>query len=123
MDWKALRDEFPVTRHWAFFDHAAVAPLPAAAARTLAECGEDFAENGVLAVPAWGARIERTRQLAGQMLDADPQDIAFVASTTAGIGLVAEGFPWRARRQRRLARGRIPVRPKLPLVELGQPGC
>ena len=27
MDWNALRAEFPVTRRWAFFDHAAVAPL------------------------------------------------------------------------------------------------
>jgi hypothetical protein len=27
MNWQSLRDEFPVTRRWAFFDHAAVAPL------------------------------------------------------------------------------------------------
>src|SRR5436309_49165 len=95
MDWKALRDEFPVTRHWAFFDHAAVAPLPAAAVRTLTECANDVAANGVLAVPRWAARVEQSRQLAGRLLNADPLDIAFVPSTTAGIGLVAEGFPWR----------------------------
>ena len=29
MDWDALRrSEFPVTGRWAYFDHAAVAPLP-----------------------------------------------------------------------------------------------
>src|SRR5438270_3184022 len=26
INWAALREEFPVTRNWAFFDHAAVAP-------------------------------------------------------------------------------------------------
>jgi selenocysteine lyase/cysteine desulfurase len=95
MDWMALRNEFPVTRHWAFFDHAAVAPLTAAAARTLAECGTDYAENGAVASSRWTARIEQTRQLAGRLLNADPLDVAFVPSTTFGIGLVAEGFPWR----------------------------
>src|SRR4051812_31087467 len=95
MDWTALRNEFPVTRHWAFFDHAAVAPLTVAAARTLAECGADYADNGVVASSRWTARIEQTRQLAGRLLNADPLDVAFVPSTTFGIGLVAEGFPWR----------------------------
>ena len=45
--------------------------------------------------PRWVARIEQARQLAGRHLNADTLDIAFVPSTTAGIGLVAEGFPWR----------------------------
>jgi selenocysteine lyase/cysteine desulfurase len=30
------------------------------------------------------------------MMGASPEEIAFVPNTTAGIGLVAEGFPWRA---------------------------
>ena len=28
------------------------------------------------------------------MINADPDEIAFIGNTTAGIGLVAEGFPW-----------------------------
>ena len=33
IDWDSLREsEFPVTRRWAYFDHAATAPLPGAAA-------------------------------------------------------------------------------------------
>jgi selenocysteine lyase/cysteine desulfurase len=46
-------------------------------------------------VPQWLARVEQARRLAGQLLNADPLDVAFVPNTTAGIGLVAEGFPWR----------------------------
>src|SRR5438128_6660964 len=46
MDWQAIRDEFPVTRRWAFFDHAAVAPISGRAQRALAEWAADMAENG-----------------------------------------------------------------------------
>src|SRR5687767_6555909 len=95
MDWAALRDQMPVTRQWAFFDHAAVAPLPAPAARAMAACADDFAANGVAAVPHWAPRVRAARQFAGRLLHAGPHEVAFVPNTTAGIGLVAEGFPWR----------------------------
>jgi selenocysteine lyase/cysteine desulfurase len=94
MDWVALRDEFPVTKRWAFFDHAAVAPLSAGAARAMAAYADDLAQNGGVAVARWVARAEEVRKLAGRLLNADPLDVAFVPNTTVGIGLVAEGFPW-----------------------------
>ncbi len=94
MDWQTLRDEFPVTRRWAFFDHAAVAPWPARARQALDAWAADITENGDVHESEWGRRIEEVRRLAGQLLDADPQDVAFVKNTSEGIGIVAEGFPW-----------------------------
>src|SRR5947209_11906649 len=94
MDWAALRDEFPVTRRWAFFDHAAVAPLTGRARRALAEWADDLAENGDVHESAWMRRVEGVRGLVGQLLNADPADVAFVKNTSEGIGIVAEGFPW-----------------------------
>jgi selenocysteine lyase/cysteine desulfurase len=95
MDWSALREEMPVTRRWAFFDHAAVAPLPARAQRALAEWAADLAANGVANEPARSRRVEEVRGLCGRLLNADPLDIAFVKNTSEGIGIVAEGYPWR----------------------------
>ena len=40
-------------------------------------------------------RVEEVRRLAGRLLNADPLDVAFVKNTSEGIGIVAEGFPWR----------------------------
>src|SRR6184192_2864556 len=94
MDWNALRDEFPVTHRWAFLDHAAVAPLTRRAQQALVEWAADMAENGDVNEPRWVQRTEEVRRLAGQLLDADPLDIAFVKNTSEGIGIVAEGFPW-----------------------------
>jgi selenocysteine lyase/cysteine desulfurase len=96
MDWTAFRAEMPVTRRWVFFDHAAVAPLSARAQRALGEYAADLAENGVVQSRIWLKRMEAARALAGQLLNADPLDIAFVKNTSEGVGIVAEGFPWRA---------------------------
>jgi selenocysteine lyase/cysteine desulfurase len=96
MDWEALRTEFPVTRRWAFFDHAAVAPLPARARDALAAWAADMAEHGAVRCGYWQSRVEETRRRAARLLGADPADVAFVPNTTAGVGLVAEGLPWRA---------------------------
>lgn len=95
MDWHAFRKHFPTTERWAFFDHAAVSPLPAPCAAAIREYADDLALNGVMSFERWFERVEQVRRLAGQLLNADPLDVAFVPNTTAGIGIVAEGFPWR----------------------------
>jgi selenocysteine lyase/cysteine desulfurase len=94
LNWDKLRDDFPVTRRWAFLDHAAVAPLSGPAQRALVEWAADIAANGDVNESRWTKRVEEVRSLAGQLLNADPFDIAFVKNTSEGIGLVAEGFPW-----------------------------
>jgi selenocysteine lyase/cysteine desulfurase len=96
MDWTALRHEFPITRRWVFFDHAAVAPLSRPAQQALAEWAADMAENGDVNVLRWDRRVEEVRGLAARLLNADPLDIAFVKNTSEGVGIVAEGFPWKA---------------------------
>lgn len=96
MDWTELRREFPVTTRWAYFDHAAVAPLSERARRTLVEWAADMTESGVVHDSARVRRIEEVRRLAGRLLNADPLDLAFIKNTSEGIGIVAEGLPWRA---------------------------
>jgi len=97
MDWEALRrDEFPVTQRWAYLDHAAVAPLPTRAGRMLRAWTEEQEQNGVVNYSAWEKRLEAMRARAAGLLNAETDEIAFVSSTTHGLGLVAEGFPWNA---------------------------
>jgi selenocysteine lyase/cysteine desulfurase len=96
MDWNALRAEFPVIRKWAFFDHAAVAPLSGPAQRAMVEWAADMAENGDVNEPRWVRRTEEVRGLAGRLMNADPLDVAFIKNTSEGVGIVAEGFPWQA---------------------------
>ncbi len=95
MDWSAVRSEFPVTERWAFLDHAAVSPLPRRTGQTLRDHAADMCANGSPAVSAWVQRTEETRRSLAQLLHCDPSEIALLKNTSEGIGIVAEGFPWR----------------------------
>jgi cysteine desulfurase/selenocysteine lyase len=94
MDWAALRGELPVTENWAYFDHAAVAPLSVRAVRALREWGDDMLANGLIHERRWLTRVEEVRRLAARLINADPLDVAFIKNTSEGVGIVAEGLPW-----------------------------
>jgi selenocysteine lyase/cysteine desulfurase len=97
MDWSSFRSQFPVTARWAFLDHAAVAPLPAPAVEALHAYAQSLAHNGVAAVKEWVTRVAAVRALAARLINApSADDVYFVPSTTHGISVVAEGFPWEA---------------------------
>src|SRR5262245_5758371 len=92
---RRLRAQMPVAEKWAYFDHAAVAPVTAAAARAMhAWCDESLAD-GDTRWPEWSRKSEATRDAAARLLGADRDEIALVPNTTAGINLVAEGLDWR----------------------------
>ena len=96
MDWDALRRrEFPVAEHWAYFDHAGVAPLPRRSGEALRAWADDQERNGVVHWPDWGEKVEQARAGCARLINAHVDEIAFINNTTQGIGLIAEGFPWK----------------------------
>jgi cysteine desulfurase / selenocysteine lyase len=94
--WQLIRQQMPVVRQWAYFDHAAVAPLSEPARVVVHEWADHFTENGVVDWNRWRQKIEGLRELAAARLRADQSEIALIRNTTEGITLVAEGFPWQA---------------------------
>jgi selenocysteine lyase/cysteine desulfurase len=85
----------PVAQRWAYLDHAAVAPLTAPAAETLATWATEAVRQGDTVWPDWSRRVEALRDAAAGLIGADRDEIALVPNTTAGISLVAEGLDWR----------------------------
>jgi selenocysteine lyase/cysteine desulfurase len=94
--WQSFRRQMPVAERFAYFDHAAVAPLPARTGEAIARWLKQATTEGDTAWTAWNRRVEECRALAARLLGADADEIALVHSTSEGIGLVAEGYPWRA---------------------------
>lgn len=82
---------------------------------------DDVATNGDVHMEAWFQEIELVRHSAAWLLGADPKEIAFLKSTSDGIALVAEGFPWRPGDNLVLPEGEYPanVYPWLHLEEKG----
>ncbi len=96
MDWNALRRrEFPVAEHWAYFDHAAASPLPRRSGEALRAWVDDQERNGVVHRARWGERLEKARGDVARLIGAHVDEIAFINNTTQGIGLIAEGYPWK----------------------------
>ena len=96
MDWDDLRRrEFPVVESWAYLDHAAVAPLPRRSGDALRAWVTEQENNGVVNWPTLAAKLDVLRRDLACLIHSHHDEVAFVASTTHGIGLVAEGFPWR----------------------------
>ncbi|HEY7993306.1 MAG: aminotransferase class V-fold PLP-dependent enzyme [Candidatus Eremiobacterales bacterium] len=86
---------FPVTRRWAYCDHAAVGPLPqptrdAVVAALDAQTGDGCA--GILDIES---RLEAVRCAVAAAIGATADDIAFMRSTSDGALVVANGFDWR----------------------------
>jgi selenocysteine lyase/cysteine desulfurase len=121
MDWTTLRTHMPVTGRWAYFDHAAVAPLTDRARQALAGWAADVAENGVAHWAATQRRVEEARRRAARLLGADPLDVAFIKNTSEGVGIVAEGVRWRTGDNVVTAQDEYPanVYPWLNLAERG----
>lgn len=93
-DWNRFRAEMPVARHWTYLDHAAVGPLSSPAAQAMIAWAEDLQSRGDVGWLEWDQQVEQARAAAASMVSARPQEIAFIPNTTAGVSLVAEGFPW-----------------------------
>jgi selenocysteine lyase/cysteine desulfurase len=86
--------EFPVTRETTFLSHAAVCALP----RRVSEAVRDYALKATLGdqeetIPL--SQIHQARVLAASLLQAHPDEIAFVGPTSLALSFVAAGLPWR----------------------------
>ena len=90
---QTIRDQFPVTRNYNFQNHAGLSPLcrPAAEAIRL-YVDQALNEAGITA----GAykHAEQVRRLAARLINATPEEVAFVKNATEGIGWVAGGLNW-----------------------------
>jgi len=93
-DWEDFRRQMPVASRLAYLDHAAVAPLSGPAWQALSRWCEDATTNGACDYRRWMDQIEQLRTLLAGMIGAQREEIAFVGNTTAGVNIVAEGFPW-----------------------------
>lgn len=92
--WGWWRSQMPICENWAYFDHAAVGPLSRPAADAIRQFVDESTRQGDTVWPRWAARVEQLRTGAAELLGANPEEITVVPNTTAGINLVAEGFPW-----------------------------
>jgi len=90
-----LRAQMPAAQRWAYFDHAAMSPLPRPAADALQSWLSEAVEIGNPIWLDWVKGVESMRATAAEMIGAHADEIALVPNTTMGISLIAEGIDWK----------------------------
>jgi cysteine desulfurase / selenocysteine lyase len=86
-------DAFPVLKHWHFFNHAGVAPLPRAAAEAMVKFAAE-AQAGAYLQTTWYRDIDQLRTSAAELINATREEIAFIKNTSEGISIVSNGLDW-----------------------------
>ncbi len=84
----------PISEKWAYFDHAAVAPLPRTTAQAIVEFAQEAMLDGDTRWPQWAEENERLRTDFASLISCQPSEIALIPNTSFGINVVAEGLDW-----------------------------
>src|SRR6476660_8034226 len=92
-DVAGARAEFPIAERCVYLNHAAVGPIPRRSQRWMARAIDEYLE---LEREGWAARTQRVRELSAELINARPDQIAFIKNTSEGLSLAANGIDWRA---------------------------
>jgi cysteine desulfurase/selenocysteine lyase len=91
------RREFPHT--WSdmvYLNHAAVAPLSFRVRDAVDKYQTRRALKGIEPYP-WALKtVQETREMLAAMINARPEQIAFVLNTTDGLNIIAQGLQWQS---------------------------
>jgi cysteine desulfurase / selenocysteine lyase len=89
------RSFFPIVERGIYLDHAATGPLSTRVVEALDRYAQEASRASGFGRSAQAREIERVRERLAVMLGASPAELAFVRSTTQGLGFVAAGLDWR----------------------------
>ena len=120
---KELRDQFEVTDHHIYLNHAAVSPLPRRCRELMTGYLDELGRHGAAHYPdPILGPLARVRRLGARLLGgADPEHVFIVRSTTQGLSLAATGIPVKEGDNVVLVEREFPanLRPWLPLRSKG----
>lgn len=88
------RDQFVLTDHLAYLNHAAIAPLPRVCTDAQASANDAWATEASLAYQRYDEHAQHVRSRAANLMGVEPHTVAFVKNTTEGLAFVAGGIDW-----------------------------
>jgi selenocysteine lyase/cysteine desulfurase len=95
VDWNAIRAEFPALANWTYLNTATFGQLPRA---TVQAVSRHFARRDELACSdflTWFDDADMLRGRAGQLVNCEAGDIAFINSANSALSLLMGGLDWK----------------------------
>jgi selenocysteine lyase/cysteine desulfurase len=94
-DWTAIRREFPALANWTYLNTATYGQLPRCA---VAAVEDHFARRDRMACAdhmTWYDDADRIRGLSARLINAHPQDIAFIPNASTALSMLLNGIDWK----------------------------
>jgi selenocysteine lyase/cysteine desulfurase len=95
MDFETYRELFPITRQFAFLNHAATSPPSVRVVSAISDFYNACANKASKDYKKWMSEVEVTRTRVAQFIHGYADEIAFVGNTSEGLSTVALGFKWK----------------------------
>lgn len=90
-----IRSHFPITKNHYFFNHASISPMPLDVVNAIKEFNEDIMLHGNMHERRWIRQVEKTREMYARMINAEPEEIAFIKSTSQAISIICKGMKFK----------------------------
>jgi cysteine desulfurase/selenocysteine lyase len=90
--WQSIREQFPALKDCTYLNTAASGLVPQSAVEAMHRHYQIFAEQGSESWSAFGEEIEQTRREVAAMLNAAPEEIAFIPNVASGVHYLARTF-------------------------------
>lgn len=88
--WKKIRKDFDVTKRGVYLDHAAGGPVPKPVQKRVNRFLKENAAEADFAWLKWVKEREDARKVVAKFINAEPEEIAFIGSTSQGMNYIAE---------------------------------
>lgn len=89
--WQAIRQqEFPITSHTTYLKNAATGPALPQVLKATSRYYQELMDSGDLMWEEWATRRDAARAQLARLINAEPDEIAFTANTSAGMNLIAD---------------------------------
>ncbi len=92
-DLTPIRELFPITKEFIYFNHAGTGPLSMPARRAMEECMAIFTAHAELPVDEYFAKVKEWRATVANMINAKIQDITFVHNTSEALYIALVNVP------------------------------
>jgi selenocysteine lyase/cysteine desulfurase len=92
MDWITIRSEFPALAHWTYLNTATYGQMPRRAVEAMTGHSRRRDELASTDFLDWYTDADRMRASIARLIDAEPDDIAFVPSAATALSIVLAGI-------------------------------
>lgn len=92
IQWRDIREQFPVTANYIYLNAAAAGPLARATAQAGVSYYEQMKNDGDLHWDHWLARREEVRAKVAAFINAEPDEIGLTTNTSSGMNIIVDAL-------------------------------